>query len=113
MKVSEFIEKSGYGCLTGDAGLGNEITGAYVGDLLSWVMAKGTPGCIWTTVQTHLNVVAVAALHDFACVVIPDDIAVPEETLKKAAEEEIPVLSAPVSSYGVCKLLCSLGVDEA
>ena len=37
-----------------------EITDGYICDLLSWVMARGTEGMAWITVQTHLNVLAVA-----------------------------------------------------
>ena len=76
-----------------------EITDGYICDLLSWVMARGTEGMAWITVQTHLNVLAVACLHDFSCVVIPENIQVPEETVKKAQEEGIPLYSSPKTAY--------------
>ena len=43
-----------------------EITSGCACDLLSWVMAHGCGDMAWVTVQTHMNVIAVAALLDFA-----------------------------------------------
>ena len=89
-----------------------EITDGYICDLLSWVMARGTEGMAWITVQTHLNVLAVACLHDFACVVIPENIQVPEETVKKAQEEGIPLYSSPKTAYALGGILHELGVGS-
>jgi hypothetical protein len=112
MNVKEFAEKTGCKVLAGTRAIGKEITSAYVSDLLSWVMAHGKEGTAWVTVQTHLNVVAVACLHDFACVIIPENIEVPIETLKKAEEEGMPMLSFAVSGYGICKQLSRLQIPE-
>ena len=89
-----------------------EITDGYICDLLSWVMARGTEGMAWITVQTHLNVLAVACLHDFSCVVIPENIQVPEETVKKAQEEGIPLYSSPKTAYVLGGILHELGVGS-
>lgn len=112
MNVKEFAKKTGCRILAGEEGLGKEITSAYASDLLSWVMAHGKDGTAWVTVQTHLNVVAVACLHDFACIIIPENIEVPEETLSKANEEKMPVLSFACSGYGVCKIMAGLQIPE-
>lgn len=79
-------------------------------DLLSWVMTHGEKGAAWITVQTHLNVVAVACLHDFACVIVPEGIQVPELTVRKANEEHMPLLSSTLPAYSLCCGLCSLGI---
>ena len=89
-----------------------EITDGYICDLLSWVMARGTEGMAWITVQTHLNVLAVACLHDFSCVVIPENIQVPEETVKKAQVEGIPLYSSPKTAYALGGILHELGVGS-
>ena len=88
------------------------VTGAYVCDLLSWVMAKGEPDSVWITVQTHLNVVAVAALKEFSCIIVPEDIAVPQATLDKAQEEGIAVFSSPQTAYQICRALLALGIGS-
>ncbi len=87
-----------------------EVTSGYVCDLLSWVMANGRQDMAWVTVQTHLNVIAVASLHDMACVILPDSIGMEEAVLKKAVEEDIAVLSSPLSAYDICGLLYREGL---
>lgn len=91
---------------------GRPVTDGCVCDLLSWVMAQGEAGMAWITVQTHLNVVAVACLHDFACIIIPEGIEVPQTTVDRANAEDLPLLSSPQTSYALCCGLCSLGVGR-
>ncbi len=87
-----------------------EITSGMSCDLLSWVMAGGASGMAWVTVQTHLNVVAVAALHDIACIVLPENIKMEGAPLDKAKEEGITVLSSSLSAYRICGLMYQNGV---
>ena len=46
-----------------------EITGVYIGDLLSWVMGRAQSGDAWITIMSNANIVAVAALADTACII--------------------------------------------
>ncbi len=87
-----------------------DVTCGYTCDLLSWVMAHGDQGMAWVTVQTHLNVVAVAALSDMACVVLPEDIRMEGECLDKARDEGIAVLSSPLTAYEICGRLHDAGI---
>ena len=89
-----------------------EVKCGYVCDLLSWVMARGQAGMAWVTVQTHMNVVAVASLHEMACVIMPDGIRMEEAPLKKAVEEGISVLSSPLSAYEICGRLYAGGLPQ-
>lgn len=86
------------------------ITCGYVCDLLSWVMARGQQGMAWVTVQTHLNVIAVASLHEMACVILPDGIVMEEAVLDKARAEGIAVITSPLSAYRICGLLSGAGL---
>jgi hypothetical protein len=86
------------------------ITGGICCDLLSWVMAKGQPGMAWITVQTHMNVAAVASLHELSCIIVAEGCTMPQEVLKKAEEEGIAVFSTPLSEYSLCGLLYEAGV---
>jgi hypothetical protein len=108
--IKQLIDKTGFTPLTSvpDA----EITSGYVCDMLSWVMARARCGTAWVTVQSHVNVVAVAALAGCACVIVPDNIEVPAETLTAAHSNEVCILSAPCTSYGVAAVLHDLGVGE-
>ena len=110
--LKELKDKLGLKTLNSKIEEDREISDAYVCDLLSWVMANGKADMAWVTVQTHLNVVAVASLHDFACIIVPEDIEVPEATVAKAEEENIAVFSTGKSAYQICCELFSLGIGE-
>jgi len=111
MNVGEVAEKLGLKVLAGSSGLSKKLTGVYICDLLSWVMAHGKKGNAWITVQTHTNIIAVAALLELSCIVVPEGIEVEEETLKKAEEEGIAVLQSEASAYELAKNLYKLGIE--
>jgi len=102
MKVKEFAQKMNMKVLTGEAGMEKDVTGIYVCDLLSWVMSHVEKGNAWITVHTHINIVAVALLAEVSCIIVPEDIAVEESTIKKAEAEGIAILSTAMNSYEVC-----------
>ena len=110
MKVSELRSMIRGTDLTPEVADDREITCGYTCDLLSWVMAHGDEGMAWVTVQTHLNVVAVAVLADMACVVLPEGIRMEEESLKKAVDEGMSVMSSPMTAYEICGIMAGQGV---
>ena len=112
MLVSEFVKISGGNVLTGDYE-DREITCGYTCDLLSHVMGKGQADMAWITVQAHMNVIAVAALLDFACVIIPESLSVDETIVNKAASEDIIIISCEQTAFELVKLLADAGVPSA
>ena len=110
MTVSDLIALTGAKNLTEGADTSREIKCGYVCDLLSWVMAHGEEGMAWVTVQTHLNVIAVAALAEMACVVLPEGITMEADVLAKAADEDMIVLTTPLTAYEVCGRLAGQGI---
>ncbi len=110
MTVKELAEKTGWEVIAGSPD--GSVTSAYVCDLLSWVMAHGRQGMAWVTVQTHLNVVAIASLHEFSCVIIPESIEVSKDTIDAANEKCVCLLKADCTSYGAAKAMAALGVGE-
>lgn len=110
MTIKQLIQNTEWKVLAGPTH--QEVTSAYVCDLLSWVMSHGRQGTAWITVQTHLNVVAVASLHEFSCVIIPEHIAVSENVLSTAEEKNVCIISAPCTSYGAAKIIADLGIGE-
>jgi len=109
MNIQEFAVKTGFEQLNqGD--FDREVQNGCCCDLLSWVMARGEEGTAWVTVQTHLNVVAVASLHEFACIVLSENNKMEQDVLDKASEEGIAVFTTPKSSYEVCKIMANLGI---
>ena len=110
MTIAELMEKAGAAALTKDVALTREIGSGYCCDLLSWVMAHGKPGMAWITVQTHMNVIAVATLHEMSCVVIPENGRIAPDVQAKAEEEGIAVLSSPLTAFELSGVLYESGV---
>ena len=85
------------------------ITGAQVSDLLSYVMANGRRGNLWITIQAHPNIVAVAELTGLSGILVAGGIDPEEETVTRAEEEAIPLLTSPKSSFALAGELYQLG----
>ena len=110
MNVQELQALIGAENLTPTLAGDREVACGYCCDLLSWVMGHSEEGMAWVTVQTHLNVIAVAVLADMACVILPEGIVMEEESLQKAVSEEMCVLSSPLSAYEICVRMGAAGI---
>ena len=82
-----------------------EITAGYVGDLLSWVMGRAPEGGAWITVMTNVNVIAVAALSDVACVILAEGAELDEAALSRAKTEGINVLASSKPAFDLARAL--------
>ena len=87
-----------------------EIEGVYIGDLLSWVMGHAQAKQAWITIIGHVNSVAVACLHDLACIILVEDADLLEETRRKAEEEGLIILKTQKSAYQTAIILHQCGV---
>lgn len=110
MKVKDVIENLNLKLLNHNVDVDKEIHGVYSCDLLSWVMSHGSKDNIWITVQVHPNVIAVAQLLEFSCIIIPENIEVENLTLSKADQEMIPVLQSEENAFALCSKLSDLGL---
>ncbi len=105
MKVSDLIEKLDMTLLTEPEFSDREITGCYIGDLLSWVMGKAQSGDAWITIMSNINIVAVASLADAACIILCEGVMAEENVIEKANGEGIIILKSDKTAY---ELACSL-----
>jgi predicted transcriptional regulator len=96
----------------GEKGLDREIAGGYCGDLLSDVMARAAAGCIWLTVQSHQNVVAVGVLKELAAVALVNGRRPDEDAKAKADEEGVPILVSSLSAYQLAGRLYEIGIGR-
>lgn len=87
-----------------------DVKGVYIGDLLSLVMANAKKDNLWITIQTHLNVIAVATLVGLSAVLIAEGMEVEDETIRKANEVGMPVLRSKLGAYELACRLYKLGV---
>jgi hypothetical protein len=85
-------------------------TSGYAADLLSCVMAGAQRKAVWVTLQAHLNVVAVAALLDLSAVIITEGAKPEAETVAKANQEAVVLLSSDKPTYYVVGKLFELGL---
>ena len=84
------------------------MTGAYCGDLLTWVMAKAPADGAWMTIMSNVNVAAVAALTDVACVILTEGVKPDAPLLAKAQTQGINLLGTGLSAYECALSLGSL-----
>ena len=110
MRVRDLVESVGLQILTGYEGLEREVTGGYVSDLLSDVMAHSKAGNLWITLQTHRNVIAVATLKELAAIVLVNGRTPDPETLAKAQEEKVVVMASPLPAFDLVGKLYQAGV---
>ena len=85
-----------------------EVTGGYCGDLLSWVMGNAPAGSAWLTIMSNVNVAAVAALTDVACVVLTEDVAPDANLAQRAVQQGINLLGTKLSTYACAAQVAEL-----
>lgn len=98
MTVSELCESCGFSPLVMPEPE-REVKGAYIGDLLSWVMGRAECDNAWITIMSNINVIAVASLADVACVILSEGVTLEEDIAKTASDKGINVLVSASPSY--------------
>ncbi len=111
MKVRDIVSALGLELAAGADGLDNAVTGGYASDLLSCAMANAKAGNVWVTLQSHVNVIAVASLINLACVIITEGMQPDDEMLARANENRVPTLLTPHGTYRTVGELISLGIE--
>jgi len=89
-------------------GENREIASCYISDLLSRVLGGCKTGDVWITVQTSLNTIAVAAMTEPSCIILPEGLTAPEPVLEKAADEGLTVFTSKESAYELAKKIALL-----
>ncbi|MDR1581537.1 MAG: serine kinase [Synergistaceae bacterium] len=84
---------------------------AAVGDLLSFVMGGDSDGAAWITIQTHLNVAAVAVLKEMPMIIIAAGRVPAADLTARCEEENITLVTSPDSIFGTCATLGRLGLE--
>ena len=81
----------------------------YSSDLLSCVMAGAAHKSLWVTLQAHSNIVAVATLLELSAIIITEDAKPDQETINKANEEGIVLLSTDKATFCIAGKLWEMG----
>ncbi len=85
-------------------------TSGYASDLLSCVMAGARKDGLWITLQSHDNIVAVAALLELAAVIITEDAQPESSTVARAVARNVILLSTPLSTFDIAGKLWEMGL---
>ncbi len=110
MKLTEIIESLNLEIVAKGKGLHQEVSGGYVSDLLSDVMANSKKGNLWITLQIHQNIVAIATLKELAGIVIIGGKEPTEDTINKAKDEYVTILKSELSAFELCGRLYEFGI---
>ncbi len=109
--LKEVVEKLEIEPLSSASSLDQRLVGGgYASDLLSCAMKGAKKDYLWVTLQSHLNVVAVASLSSLAGVIITEGNRPDAETLSKAESEGVVLLVTPRTTFSIVGELASLGV---
>jgi serine kinase of HPr protein (carbohydrate metabolism regulator) len=98
MTVNAIAEQLKLECLCNGDG-GREVGGAYVGDLLSWVMGRAGSNSAWITIMSNVNVAAVAVLAEVSMIILAENVKPDADLLKRAQSEKLNVYKSPLSAY--------------
>lgn len=109
MKLKDLVSQINITVLN-DRVLDQEVEIIYIGDLLSMVMRKASENSLWLTVQAHLNAIAVAEMLDLSGIIFVEGVIPDQETIQKANELNLPLLSSQESAYTLAKKFVSLGL---
>ena len=112
MKLKGILEKIPHTLIAGQGYQDIDINAGYCSDLLSRVMAKGPKEGIWITVQTHTNIIAVASLLDIRCIIVPENIEIDSQTVEKAKDEGIVLISSPLTAFEISGKLYAMGIES-
>ena len=113
MDLNTIIKKLQLNVLSGQDNLNIDVSFGYTSDLLSDVIANSEEKNLWITLQTHQNIIAVAKLKDLAGIIIVNNREPNEDTIKKAKEEKVPLLSTSLKAFDVSGKLYTLMNSES
>jgi len=108
--LKEIIEKLGLEAVSSVRLTNRPVAGGYAADLLSCAMKSAKKDYLWVTLQSHLNVVAVASLLSLAGVIVTEGNRPDPETIARAEVEKIPLIVTPKTTFTVVGELTLLGV---
>lgn len=112
MNLQSILEELDLQVISKGEPLDRNCAGCYVSDLLSDVMGHAKEGEIWMTIQTHSNVVAVALLLNLAAILFTSGVKPEPDTVEKAEEEGVLLLSTKMSTFETAGRLYQLLTTE-
>ena len=107
MTVKRLAEENGFKCLSLPCP-DREVKGAYIGDLLSWVMGRAKADNAWITIMSNINIAAVATLADLSCILLAEGVIPEHDVIDVALSKGINILSTDLSAYDAAVRIAGL-----
>ena len=82
-----------------------EVSGGYVGDLLSWVMGRASQDNAWITIMSNVNIVAVASLADVSVIILAEGVQADNGVLETAEQKGVNIVSSELSAFELANCL--------
>ena len=106
MTLKKLAEELKLGRLSGTEDL--EVSSCYISDMLSRVLSGCSTGDVWITVQTSLNMVAVAVMTGASCVILPEGLTAPDNVIEKANDEGMTIFVSNDTAYSLAVKIAKL-----
>jgi predicted transcriptional regulator len=98
--------------ITDPTNMKREIKGGFGADLMSDVLASIQPEAVLLTGLCNPQVVRTAQMADVSAIVLVRGKQPPEETVRLANEENVPLISTPYGMFEVCGRLHDAGLTS-
>jgi predicted transcriptional regulator len=108
MKLQELAEKLDLKLAT--KAFDREVSGVYISDMVSDVIANAKAGNLLVTVQIHNNVIAAANLVDICGIIVTQGKQPTEDVVKMAEKAEITIYTTALNRWQVATKLYEAGV---
>lgn len=105
MKVNEIIDKLHLERVSDAGNTESDVSGCFACDLLSLAMSSVEKGNIWITVQTNVNILAIASLTEASCIIVANSMNISDAVIDKAKEEKICLLRSDNGVYELCNMI--------
>ncbi len=110
MNLRDLIRIIDGALITSPVKLNREIKGGFGADLMSDVLASIQPEAVLVTGLCNPQVVRTAQMSDVAAIVLVRGKQPPDETVRLANEESVPLISTPYGMFEVCGRLHEAGL---
>jgi predicted transcriptional regulator len=108
MKVQEIVDRLELKCVT--KVFEKDVTGVYISDMVSDIIANAKAGNLLVTVQIHNNVIAAANLVDLPAIVVTQGKLPSDDVVKMAEKAQIAILSTALNRWQVATKLYEAGI---
>jgi|SRR3990172_1000431 len=108
MKVSELKQEIGLELL--NKLFDREVTGVFISDMVSDIIAGLAPGSLLVTIQTHNNLIATANLVDASAVVFVRGKKPDEDIIQLGNRAELSLLSTELDAWNLALKLSEAGL---